>query len=64
LFANELPGRELAGLESLESCKVDALFQGAAEPFAGPMPGKTETGFAFKSAVTDWIEIRAAGFVV
>lgn len=44
LFASELPGRELAGLESLESCKVDDLFQEAADPFDVPMLGKAEAG--------------------
>jgi len=51
-----LPARELAGLElagELSSEPLDAatvFFQGVAEPFAGVMPGKTDTGLAETSA--------------
>ena len=49
-----LTGREVAGLESLESDAVATFFfQGVADPFAGIIPGKTATGLAWASAVTD-----------
>lgn len=56
LGAEELDGREL----SEDSAADNVFFQGVADPFAGPMPGKTETGFAFALAVTDWTETLAA----
>ena len=52
--ASELLGRELVGVVSTEEpfVPVDAVFfQGAADPFAGIIPGKTATGFAEGSAV-------------
>lgn len=60
LGAKELDGRELAGLESVDApllaCGV--FFHGAAEPFDGPIPGKTAMGFADASAVTDLMVIE------
>lgn len=46
--ASELPGLEFPG-ESLDA--VGVFFHGVEDPFAGPMPGKTDTGFADASAV-------------
>ena len=64
LFARELPGREFAGVESLdESATAAVFFQGAAEPLAGIIPGNTETGLAFTSAARDFTGV-AAGFGV
>lgn len=58
LVAKELDGREPPGLESDDASPLDcgAFFHGVAEPFDGPIPGKTETGFAEASAVTEWID--------
>ena len=50
LPANELPGLECAGVLSCEDPFDSAagmfFFQGVADPFAGIIPGKTDTGFA------------------
>lgn len=52
---------ELEGLELPEESSVDGVFfHGVAEPFAGTIPGKTETGFADTLAVSDWTGILAA----
>ena len=51
LFPIVLAGREPPGLESVESDEM-FLFHGAAEPFAGAMPGNTATAFACASAWT------------
>jgi hypothetical protein len=61
LAAAGLPGREPAGLESLSALWV-AFFHGAAEPFAGAIPGKTETGLALASGATDLTTSAAALF--
>ena len=53
LFASAEFGLELDGELSAESCRACAFFHGVAEPFEGPMPGKTETGFALESATSD-----------
>jgi hypothetical protein len=51
---SELEGREFAGVGSAESFAEPAdFFQGVAEPFEGVRPGKTATGLADASAVTD-----------
>lgn len=51
---SELFGRETAGLEPPESFPLAcAFFQGAADPFAGFMPGNTETGFEDAFAASD-----------
>ena len=63
--ARELPGRELAGDDSFDACAVLAFFfQGAAVPFAGIIPGKTETGLAFMSAARDFTGVGACLAVV
>lgn len=61
--AIELPGLELAG-ESLDDEAVGVFFHGVADPFAAPIPGKTDTGFAEASAVTGAARavVVAAGF--
>jgi hypothetical protein len=51
--ANELPGRELAAELSPNPLEEGVFFHGVADPFAGPIPGKTDTGFALTSADTD-----------
>ena len=53
LLPNEEFGREALGELSVESCGVCVFFHGVAEPFEGPMPGKTETGLAFEFATSD-----------
>jgi hypothetical protein len=53
LPARELPGRELAGDSEGEAEAGVVFFQGAADPFAGTIPGNTETGFALTSAEID-----------
>ena len=61
--ARELPGRELAGVLSLDDpfVAVDRFFfQGVAEPFAAAIPGNTATGFAWISAAMDLGMIFAA----
>lgn len=51
---SELEGREFAGVASSEPFAEPAgFFQGVAEPFEGVRPGKTATGLADASAVTD-----------
>jgi len=35
---------------SVEATAADCLFHGVAEPLEGPIPGKTDTGFALMSA--------------
>jgi hypothetical protein len=54
-----LPPKELVGLgftsERSSAEDVDGVFfHGLAVPFEGAIPGKTDTGFAEASAVTDW----------
>lgn len=62
LLAKELPGRDPAGLLSPDPpFAAGVFFQGAAEPFAAGIPGKTETGFADALAVMD---LRAAALGV
>ena len=61
LDTRELVGRELVGVVSCEDpfVPVDAVFfHGAADPFAGIIPGKTATGFADGSAVTGLANVR------
>lgn len=55
LEAIELDGRELAGLESVDAplLACGAFFHGVAEPFDGPIPGKTDIGLVDALAVTD-----------
>ena len=53
LLANEEFGRELFAELSAESCWVWVFFHGVTEPLEGPIPGKTDTGFAFESATSD-----------
>lgn len=57
---SELEGREFAGVASAEPV---GFFQGVAEPFEGVRPGKTATGLALASAVTDFVTttLGAAG---
>ena len=56
--ANELAGRELAG----EASELEGVFfHGAADPLAGPIPGKTETGLADASADVDTAATLGAG---
>ena len=51
----ELFGREPAGLDPPESPPLAcAFFHGAAEPFAGPIPGNTDTGLEEEFAATDF----------
>ena len=38
---------------------ADVFFQGAVDPFAGTMPGNTETGFAEAFAVNEWATVFA-----
>lgn len=60
LVARELPGRELAGVDSLDVSTVfAAFFHGAAVPFAGIIPGNTETGLAFTFAARDFTGVGA-----
>lgn len=61
--ASELPGREFVGVLSAAEPFVDdgAFFQGVAEPFAGIIPGKTDTGLAEASATTDFGAFLAVG---
>ena len=56
---SELDGREFVGV-LFDDPLVEAtigFFQGAAEPFEGARPGKTATGLAEASAVTDFTEM-------
>ena len=48
LPARELPGREVAGVVTLELFAVFAtdFFHGVADPFDGAIPGNTATGLA------------------
>lgn len=46
-----LEGREFVGGVTVAAA---GLFQGAAVPLEGAMPGNTDTGFAEALAVTDW----------
>jgi len=49
----------------VDSCEVsENFFQGVEVPFAGPIPGKTETGFAKASDGTDVGTIFGAGGVL
>lgn len=64
LGANELPGRELAGVLSADASVAAAVFfHGVADPFAGIIPGKTDTGLAWTSAAKDFTGV-GDGFVV
>lgn len=47
---SELEDREFTGVASAEPA---GFFQGVAEPLGGVRPGKTATGLALASAVTD-----------
>lgn len=65
--ANELDGREDAGVlfDDPVADPLIGFFQGAAEPLVGARPGKTATGLADTSAVTDFTEMTGTvGFEV
>jgi len=54
LAVRELPGLELAGVLSDDALDAPGVFfHGVADPLDGPMPGKTDTGLADESAITD-----------
>lgn len=61
LPANELVGREVAGVESDDPFAGVCFFHGVAEPFEGVSPGNTATGLADESAATDLGIIFATG---
>lgn len=63
LVAKELEGLELAVVLSYELLVAPgAFFHGVADPLDGPIPGKTDTGFADESAATNLIGTLAVEF--
>jgi hypothetical protein len=58
LISSELEGREV-GAEALEA--TGAFFHGVADPFEGPMPGKTATGLLDTSADTELVTFGGIG---
>jgi hypothetical protein len=59
-----LLARELDGLELVSDGPFEVLasfFHGVVDPLEGPIPGKTETGLADTSAVTDVKGVENAG---